>query len=397
MSSEKQDNLSLTSAEERDLERDLFGEDPDSDEDAEAVQPAAPPSGLNASSGASQVSPEAQVWLSGLSSGVEKGESSTAASNSVPCDVQGPQLPRALLGSTLAEGSSTVKNSLLMAPSSTGNGLSVQTPQKVSTTLAPVPVASLAPAGPVVVVTGATASTSLAAALAVAKQSNAVAPATMMAPVQGANVASKDTNFAPASAGASSSSSVPLVAPIVQTIMGATTSAAPVLALAGQVPAASSAPVVGFAALVAAANANVGVFPASVGFVPVATAAVPASQHTIGFGSSQAVSPLVSIQAPNPPAPTVCDDMEGVLCYLPVAMEDVILHPNPRMEVRDYDGDVVMEDFPHPKRFRVLWSGRLDAVLGHRAFKHRKPIKFNIPQRALDLIDMDVIKRRRSS
>ncbi|KAK6352292.1 hypothetical protein TWF730_009122 [Orbilia blumenaviensis] len=55
--------------------------------------------------------------------------------------------------------------------------------------------------------------------------------------------------------------------------------------------------------------------------------------------------------------------------YLPVAMEDVVFHPDPKVEWRDFDGDVVMQD---PPQVPVPAPKELDAALRKLRLKHQK-------------------------
>ncbi|KAF3923034.1 hypothetical protein ABW20_dc0104350 [Dactylellina cionopaga] len=141
------------------------------------------------------------------------------------------------------------------------------------------------------------------------------------------------------------------------------------------------------------ATTNAFNFPVAMATQPVASLDTAPVAANVTFGTTHAVL-LPPPQAPNPPARRYATDMEGVLYYLPVQMEDVVLHQSPRWEVRDYDGDVVMED---PQRPQVQWPKRLDAVLGQRAFKHRKQKKSKIPARVIQMAEEEMIRRRRST
>ncbi|KAK6513763.1 hypothetical protein TWF506_008199 [Arthrobotrys conoides] len=88
-------------------------------------------------------------------------------------------------------------------------------------------------------------------------------------------------------------------------------------------------------------------------------------------------------------------EMEGVIASpLPVEMEDVVYHKNPKIEYREFDGDVVMQDllealFQAPKK--------LDKVLGQRKFKRPSKQKSKISPRVIRMAEEEIKRMRTSS
>ncbi|KAK6498973.1 hypothetical protein TWF481_011544 [Arthrobotrys musiformis] len=81
------------------------------------------------------------------------------------------------------------------------------------------------------------------------------------------------------------------------------------------------------------------------------------------------------------------------IVHLPVEMEDVVYHKNPKIEYRDFDGDVVMQD-TYEAPLEV--PKKLDAVLGQRRFKRSKQ-KGKISARVIKMAEEEIKRMRRSS
>lgn len=78
--------------------------------------------------------------------------------------------------------------------------------------------------------------------------------------------------------------------------------------------------------------------------------------------------------------------------FLPVKMEGVVYHKNPKFEFRDFDGDVVMQD---PLEVPMQVPKKLDVVLGQRKFKRQKQ-KSKISSRVIQMAEEEIKRMRRS-
>ncbi|KAK6339777.1 hypothetical protein TWF718_009171 [Orbilia javanica] len=98
----------------------------------------------------------------------------------------------------------------------------------------------------------------------------------------------------------------------------------------------------------------------------------------------------VPCQTSKPKEPRVVDSV----VYLPVEMEGVVYHKNPKIEYRDFDGDVVMQDlFEAPLEV----PKKLDQVLGQRKFKRQFKQKSKISARVIRMAEEEIKRMRKSS
>ncbi|KAK6523552.1 hypothetical protein TWF281_001533 [Arthrobotrys megalospora] len=89
---------------------------------------------------------------------------------------------------------------------------------------------------------------------------------------------------------------------------------------------------------------------------------------------------------------TVVDDARFLHGVLPVEMEGVVYHKNPKFEFRDFDGDVVMQDL---LEVPMQVPKKLDAVLGQRKFKRQRQ-KSKVSSRVIQMAEDEIKRMRRS-